>query len=573
MTVQGLDDPVLGSQCSFNIESGGTLTTSSVNQFLISATTSSLSVAGTINCNRVVMDRGGQISVSGGGKLACNGVVLKTDAKMNVTATNAVVGKQSSGFNLGYLLMGPKSRLEFASTVVDMTALEMEMMKEAVIETQNDVKDFTFTANTFTMYDLATLNVTAGGDAAGTGAGTSSTGASFGGQGGKSTKKPFGSVVNPTGYGSGCGAGVRGGGRIVFNVTNTLTIDGQVVANGAMGSSTGGASGGTIVITANTLSGHGDIHSQGGEGDGGVSGTPGGSGGRIALNVPRNNFIGYVSVKGGQGSEAGASGTVYSDFVEFNIAKQKILADNEGLITPAKTGITDGISGINVILEVNGEAIVEMISSTQTNFQLSTISGDYSGTLFLLSQQTAEIAVSSGIQTPYALPCKVHIEQGATCKFSPKLILIDPVGSNRQKPNLYVEGTMSNVRDLIIGEMGQATFTSTSNTKPSSTITDPPGTISFSTLSVISSGILRMGLDSPQQSKIQALSYIQVHYGGSVYGSNLDLSAPNVSVSFQGLVSTDGNGSSANTGSGKGSSGAYGKVQYFLLHFKMCNVE
>ena len=48
-------------------------------------------------------------------------------------------------------------------------------------------------------------------------------------------------------------------------------------------------------------------------------------------------------------------------------------------------------------------------------------------------------------------------------------------------------------RELIVGEMGQAIFTSTSNTQASEEQRDPVGELSFSSLSVISSGTFSAG--------------------------------------------------------------------------------
>ena len=58
----------------------------------------------------------------------------------------------------------------------------------------------------------------------------------------------------------------------------------------------------------NILEGAGVISANGGDGYRNYGG--GGSGGRIAINVVNNNFIGSVEVSGGLGYESGKEGTV-----------------------------------------------------------------------------------------------------------------------------------------------------------------------------------------------------------------------------------------------------------------------
>ena len=95
--------------------------------------------------------------------------------------------------------------------------------------------------------------------AMGPGAGGSSTndgGGSYGGRAGKSSSTPYsgstyGSPLGPTALGSG-GQG-NGGGAIKINVTNTIVINGSILANGKKGTSDrSGSSGGSIWIIGGT---------------------------------------------------------------------------------------------------------------------------------------------------------------------------------------------------------------------------------------------------------------------------------------------------------------------------------
>jgi len=129
----------------------------------------------------------------------------------------------------------------------------------------------------------------------------------------------YGSVSEPIALGSG-GAynwggvttyGGTGAGAIKLVVSNTLTIDGTVSADGGryIGGRTGGGSGGSVWIIAPTLAGSGSITADGGIGYATEGG--GGAGGRIALEWTTRTFDGTIRAKGGTGWQAGHHGTVW----------------------------------------------------------------------------------------------------------------------------------------------------------------------------------------------------------------------------------------------------------------------
>jgi hypothetical protein len=138
----------------------------------------------------------------------------------------------------------------------------------------------------------------------------------------------YGSVSAPTALGSG-GAynwsgrttlGGTGAGAIKLNVTDTLTVDGTVSADGGryIGGRTGGGSGGSVWIDALTLAGSGSITADGGIGYATEGG--GGAGGRIALQwttTPRT-FNGIIRAKGGTGWIAGHHGTIWVPSDKWN---------------------------------------------------------------------------------------------------------------------------------------------------------------------------------------------------------------------------------------------------------------
>lgn len=138
----------------------------------------------------------------------------------------------------------------------------------------------------------------------------------------------YGSFAAPVDAGSGGGAsspsgvataGAGVGGGIVRIIATTATINGVVSANASDGATSwwdaGGGSGGSVWITANNLSGSGEIRANGGRSSNtySVGGAGGGSGGRIALVVNNtSSFNGSLAALGGLGTTSGAAGTIYT---------------------------------------------------------------------------------------------------------------------------------------------------------------------------------------------------------------------------------------------------------------------
>ena len=143
------------------------------------------------------------------------------------------------------------------------------------------------------------ISANAKGYGAGVGQGVPATyyaGASYGGVGlWNSSTSTYGSAEEPVDFGSG-GNGhlAQGGGAIRIIVTDTLSNNGTIYANGSRTSS-----GGSIYITANNISGSGTYRANGGAlycssvcyGVGG--------GGRVALYYVTSSFTGGVFAKGG----------------------------------------------------------------------------------------------------------------------------------------------------------------------------------------------------------------------------------------------------------------------------------
>ena len=182
---------------------------------------------------------------------------------------------------------------------------------------------------------------------------TGAGGGSHGGRGGRGSaglraSYSYDSMYEPTQYGSGGGNGLhvvggRGGGRVVFKISEMLRLEGQVQANGESRSSvsSGGGAGGSIVIRALNFDGEGYVTVNGGSGS--SSATPyggGGAGGRIAVYYNGNyTFIGSYQSKGGTSkTERGGAGTVYIQNSRNSSQPYRILKIDNGVepITPSR---------------------------------------------------------------------------------------------------------------------------------------------------------------------------------------------------------------------------------------------
>ena len=175
-------------------------------------------------------------------------------------------------------------------------------------------------------------NLTGTGASGGGGAGYGGAGGSAGD--GAAGGSSYGSVTFPNQLGSGGGSGNgndinydggAGGGLIHLQVSNVVTIDGLIEADGLSGKSGGGSgpnaggagSGGAIYISAVSIVGSGTLRAEGGDAVSITGGNDGGAGGggRIAL-WPSSPYSAGLStiVSGGSpagGAAGGAAGSVY----------------------------------------------------------------------------------------------------------------------------------------------------------------------------------------------------------------------------------------------------------------------
>ena len=251
--------------------------------------------------------------------------------------------------------------------------------------------------------DISAANFTIGGGAylnadgrghgssSGTGEGTDqqyfAAGAGHAGRGGTATQYypagggVYGSITEPAAYGSGGGYasyrnvyGGTGGGVVRLVVSDVLTIDGQLRANGYGGGNDGnyyaggGGAGGSIWVTTGSLEGGGLIFADGGAGGAGNGG--GGGGGRIAVYYDDNSgFSGTVHADGGSGYQWGGAGTVFTKSSAQTLGDLAIDNDtHSGAWTPFESVPLNKLT-------VSGNAIAQMPMSVTVDDLLVTSSG------------------------------------------------------------------------------------------------------------------------------------------------------------------------------------------------------
>ena len=164
----------------------------------------------------------------------------------------------------------------------------------------------------FTIETGALIEVQGSGYSGGYGPGTPSSedyGGGYGGLGSKSEGIPYGSLTSPLDSGSGgegTNEGAYGAGVIHLNISDTLTVDGIISANGSSASSVGAGAGGSVYLITNKLEGSGNISARGGFAPSASKGA--GAGGRIALYYKTDDLTGDVDASGGKSYTGGYSG-------------------------------------------------------------------------------------------------------------------------------------------------------------------------------------------------------------------------------------------------------------------------
>ncbi|PLW80539.1 hypothetical protein C0585_02095, partial [Candidatus Woesearchaeota archaeon] len=325
--------------------------------------------------------------------------------------------------------------------------------------TNSELYKLNVTADNMTIYSVGSINLNGKGYLAGYGTGSpgysdwgNMEGGAYGGEAGPGTGTTvvYGSLTNPINLGSGGGtntyqANGDGGGAALFNVSDTLIIDGSITANGLAGVGStrddGGGSGGSVYIYANKVEGNSYISANGGNAYeyGGAGG-----GGRIAIYYGNlSDGISITAYGGSNGGRSGASGTIYlkadsqtyGDLIINNNNLNNLGSDQYSYSTPI---ISDqNFSSITIknyaILELrNG---MDVISE---NINISNV-----GTLSLLSGSTinyTNLTWDGGTIAAFGGTIPLLEQDELTILDTHKLVLNVPLDLN----TLIINGTITN---------------------------------------------------------------------------------------------------------------------------------
>ena len=380
---------------------------------------------------------------------------------------------------------------------------------------------------------------------------------------------PYGSFVHPIDKGSGGGGsgGGPGGGLVFLNITRTLHVDGDILAEGATATtpSSGGGSGGSIYVNATNFSGHGRISVQGG---GATTGSGAGSGGRMAVKVSRLfEFSGETSTYGGiSGNNVdsdsdfnGAGGTVFLEYVEYTtppseeyyegrLASQKLFLNNKNRNHDLPTMLFQEVSTENItldLLEAVNHVFLELDGS-HTELIVHKFDGDRTGLMHLRSGQKlySEYVAST---TGYTVaPVSYSIDDGAEIVLPSTVILL---GTRTRHA-----GLMTGVHNLTAAEGATVVFYSTSQTAMLEgghyVHMTQPGNISVTWMTVQRGS--QVNFTNVAERLTLSITRFVVKYEGKVYMNRGTINSDEGVVESLGLLTLAGEGYGAQLGPGAG---------------------
>ena len=545
LTLHRLHDHAKGTGCSFEVSSGVTLTVTDPDAFYVTSGSPRLDILGDLIAGDVILGAGGLFTAHTGSNIQITTLRLDQDSVFDVHDGAWIGTSPTDDFLLAEFVLGPRAVGLFHTELMSIQAGLFEMQWGSRLNTTAVQKHVHIEADHITIHEEAVIDVSGGGTLGGPGAGIQTThGASHGGQGGYNPQNVYGSPTEPTQHGSGNSDDGRGGGIIRMIGPDRIVIDGTLKADGDSSSLSGGGSGGSIWITGTEILGHGRISAIGGSA-GDASG--GGAGGRISIEV--TDLYGHIQAYGGPGSQHGAAGTVYKQYMNLGELSMDVVVDNNNMQTVARTAVINPTSQMTLVLL--RQAVLEFISSVNEPLSFQQLLGDNSGLIVVNVGQDVALATSFGISQPYALPCKVMVEQGAQVALPQKVLLTDDNSDLEDTLNLELLGTLANVRQLVVGTNARVSLTGTANTVTSG-ITSNPGVVTFNQLDVTSYGTLYAGDDNSVRFHVQVHGELTVHYAGVIRGHDLYLEAQDLSISTEGVITADGAGYEPDVGPGRG---------------------
>lgn len=408
-------------------------------------------------------------------------------------------------------------------------------------------------------------------------------GAAHGGYGGGPGPQyggiPYGSVFRPlefgSGGGNGSGEGGRGGGRLYWEVSDSVEVDGLLAAYGDQGHGTdaGGGSGGSIFIKTTNITGHGVVSVKGGDGQGRGGG---GSGGRIAVHCRwRFQYGGLFENHGGiahgtwSSSHAGAAGTTYleENMRELEYRHKKydpvlnttflavdhthIHADNARASSPAPTMLMDPGRFLYEIdeLELLGTARLLIYHANITQrvvVIVHTFIGDKTGQIHLRYNQQLYAEVVESVMNRTEAPCGFIIDNGAE--------IVLPGEFHVHGTNGTLAGMITGVHELYVEDKTWLLFESTGNTaflqNGSYVRITQPGSFAWDTLHVKKGGTCNF-VKIAEVVQIE-VSEIRVKFWGQLFMNHAKIFSTYGWVESKGAFRLDGAGPVAETGMSPG---------------------
>ena len=323
---------------------------------------------------------GGTVNVLGGSILEVNGPLEVVGSLTVDNSTVRATSVQTSQLSL----INSATLTTFDATATDVHKLELTVADTLVVDSTSKID----VSGKGYLPGYTTGNTTDG-------AATGHSGGSYGGLGNNGntgqSNVVYDDYADPNDWGSGGGATDGGGigGGLVRITAGTVSLDGQVLADGTY-ARYGGGSGGGIYVSADVLEGNGNIRAAGGDGSG--YGGGGGGGGRIAVYAAdASGFdLDLITAPGGVGYGGGGAGTVY--LLDTDDSYETLIIDNRdggGGITPLDTltvgGTVNVLGGsileVNGPLEVVGSLTVDNSTVRATSVQTSQLSLINSATL------------------------------------------------------------------------------------------------------------------------------------------------------------------------------------------------
>ena len=354
----------------------------------INITANTLTGTGTIEASSATVSTYG----GGGGRISLNGVTTDTftgtlQAKYGTTTTRGRSGtiylnstKRTSltlggGGNLSTLRLGSDDNNNYTfGTITIQNGGTLEIDGNPNMNSGNGGAAV-INVTTLDVQSGGTLTANQRGFHANAGPGTpgaDNRGGTYGGEGTGNTVATYGSLTNPLVFGSG-GQDRTAGGVIRIAASGAITVDGTITANGEDSLCKAG-SGGSINISADSISGSGTMRANGGS----CPATTGsGGGGRVAVSLTTGTTFGSISYQAFGGtassaSSAGAAGTVYLKDANDAAGDGELIIDNNSVATT---------SGIDTL-----------ISSSVTDTAVGTVTIRNSGKLQMAADTTLTVS-------------------------------------------------------------------------------------------------------------------------------------------------------------------------------------